>query len=135
MDTFCPSAVGWFEDVLGVGWLSVAFDSIFMSHRHVGRGTPGSQEIYPVHSQNSKYLAYLSPTLPKLLSSNKSCVSRAFSGSPLLNELWQLCCCGRPGVEAQISLRVSVLRIWPLSVVRAAGPQWDGVMRRLSTSE
>lgn len=37
MDTFCPSAVGWFEDVLGVGRLSVAFDSIFMSHRHVGR--------------------------------------------------------------------------------------------------
>lgn len=37
MNTFCPSTVGCFEDVLGVGRLSVAFDSIFMSHRHVGR--------------------------------------------------------------------------------------------------
>lgn len=98
-------------------------------------GEPGSQEFYPVHSQNSKYLASLWSTLPTLLTSNKSCVSRTFSGSTLLTVFWQLCGCRRPGVEAPMSLAVSVVRTWPLSVVRAAGPQWAGLMRRLSTSE
>lgn len=103
VDTFCPSAVRWLGNILGVGRLRVAFDAIFFWVTGL-QGKPGFEALYPILEQNSKALAYLWSTLPSFWV-QKMVPFQSFRGKPVLKAALQLCRCGRLGMEVQVHSR------------------------------